>query len=349
MSELKIFSGTKEDLDVKYLEQLFLLQQQREKETFPFLPPDFEYYRLAWQIPDISWMKKFRALAVNEREQVVGYGLVGWNIKYDNLDQGYFDLYVKSSERRKGYGSKILSALLSYLPSHIKTISASTVKESAGESFLQKINQEPSYTEQFNVADLQEFDIKNVEEEAEKQRAVADKKGYKIMYVDNANYANYVDYPTFVQIVEQIWKDMPREQLSAEDEKVTVERYKEIYDLGKQRGFHYYTFIAIHDETKKPVAYTKVGINKYQPWVAWQDDTGVIPEHRGNGLGLTLKYQLLHKLLKETEARYWVTGNAASNKYMIKINRILKHKVWFKEVVYEFTEEKLKHFNSNGN
>ena len=136
-------------------------------------------------------------------------------------------------------------------------------------------------------------------------------------------------------MVEQLWNDMPREQLSDEGDVLTEEKLRGIYSHHIRRGLHYYGYLAIHEKSNEPVGYTTVAINKYQPWIAWQDDTGVVHEHRGNGLGLALKYQSMLKLVKDTKAKYWRTGNAASNIHMARINKKLGHKLFLTDLVFE--------------
>ncbi len=80
---------------------------------------------------------------------------------------------------------------------------------------------------------------------------------------------------------------------------------------------------------------TEVEINKYLKPVAWQRLTGVVSTHRGNNLGLTLKYMVLQRLLERAEVEYWYTDNAGTNKYMIRINDILRYKEWLKGFLYE--------------
>lgn len=90
-----------------------------------------------------------------------------------------------------------------------------------------------------------------------------------------------------------------------------------------------FTIVAVDRSTSKPIAMTEIW-NKFEaPDVANQSDTGVIFEHRGKKLGLTLKYQMLDYLLTSEgtkNVKLWSTGNAASNKHMLAINDELNYK-----------------------
>ena len=101
------------------------------------------------------------------------------------------------------------------------------------------------------------------------------------------------------------------------------------------------TFVVIHKGTNEPVGVTCTYISKYQPENAIQEDTGIISSHRGKGLGLAIKYQMLDKLLNETNTKFWRTGNAGSNEHMLRINRILKYDPYQRIFVFEFTKDEL--------
>ncbi|MHA1122834.1 MAG: hypothetical protein ACTSPC_08555, partial [Candidatus Heimdallarchaeota archaeon] len=98
------------------------------------------------------------------------------------------------------------------------------------------------------------------------------------------------------------------------------------------------TFVAIHKETKEIAGVTVTYINEHHTKIAHQQDTGVVRAHRGNGLGLALKYQMLEKLLFETKATKWQTGNAGSNEHMLRINNMLNHEPFTSIPVYEISK-----------
>jgi len=336
MPSIQIYIGQNEDIPEKFHEQYFALRQQCEEEWDGLLPPSLDYYRNSWTIPREKGSAKMKAIAVNENNMVIGFGYMIWNTMYDNLDKSWFRLYVAPKERRKGVGSRILKEMVKALPNEIKKVGADALKDSPGEYFLKRFKKKHSYEEVIIMVDLEEAVLIDVEQEAKKQREQALSKGYRIVRVDDGDYKSHFDEEEFVKIVEQVWNDMPREDLTEEDMNITVERHQAIQERNKKTGQEYISFVVVHEETEKPVGYSTFAINKYQPAIAWQDDTGIIPEHRGNGLGLAIKYQSLVTLLKETKAKYWRTSSAQSNKYMHQINEILGHKVWQSEPVYEF-------------
>ncbi|WP_193105691.1 GNAT family N-acetyltransferase [Brachybacterium sp. FME24] len=70
--------------------------------------------------------------------------------------------------------------------------------------------------------------------------------------------------------------------------------------------------------------------------VAWQENTLVMPEHRGHRLGLALKVAT-HRLLRERapEVRAVVTWNSQVNPWMIAINEKLGYDVAYREVALQ--------------
>ncbi len=344
MHDIKILVGNREDIPTKYLEQLFALQQLEEEEKWGILPSEIELFRKKWKVREVHWINQLRAVAINSEDLVVGFGTIGWHIKYENLDRGWFMAYVAKEHRREGIGKSILQALITKPPEQIKIIYAGSVLGSDGEFFLRKIKKDNDYQEKRNVAELTEFNVKEVKEEARKLLKIAKEKGYSVVKIKNMTFEDHVDMKEFITVAQQIWNDMPKEKLTYENQTLTPERYKEMYDIEMLRGDNYYSYLCIHEETTKPVGYTTFSTNPLNKQVVWQDDTGIIPEHRGKGLGLMLKYQALLQLLEETNAKYWITGNAGSNEHMIKINKALNHKLWMTELEFELKREEIEKY-----
>ncbi len=341
MIDIQIILGLKEDIPEKYLEQLFALRQLNQEVFHPYIPPSIDYYRNSWTVPIYSWGDLKWAIAINKEDMVIGYGVIFRNIKYDNLESAWFSIYVIENQRRKGYGTEILKHLIKSQPDIIKRISTTTIEKTDGELFFKRFNKEPVYTEKLYHADLANFNKITVEQEAKNQRELAKSKGFEIIYIDNAEFASHVNYPEYIVMSERIDNDMPREDLKVEDIVYSEERYDERYAKGIMYGDRFMTFVAIHTESGKLCGLTAIRINSYQPWIAHQQDTGVLEEFRGNGLGLALKYQMLEKLLKETETKYWKTGSNHKNVHMIRINIKLNHKDWKNENVYEYNRQEL--------
>ncbi|MFP5320285.1 MAG: GNAT family N-acetyltransferase [Acidimicrobiia bacterium] len=70
-----------------------------------------------------------------------------------------------------------------------------------------------------------------------------------------------------------------------------------------------------------PAGYSAMFLSRHRPEIAHQGDTGVLPEHRGHGLGRWLKAENLRQALDAEPAVVVVeTYNAESNPWMLDIN-----------------------------
>ncbi|MBN1330556.1 MAG: hypothetical protein JXA54_13865 [Candidatus Heimdallarchaeota archaeon] len=340
MPNIDFIVGTKEEIPRKYLPELFEFMIQNRKELFPTETPKLEFFKQKWVIALPEEQRKKYVIVING-ERVIGYGYISWNIKYDNLDRGYFWIFVMKSERRKLIGTKILLQLIKLCPPEIKILGTEIFDETDAINFIKTFNTKEKSIEVLSSSDLSQFNLEEVQIEAQKQKDLALEKGYDIIFIDDIEFVLHLDLPKFVEMEEEIWNDMPKEELTYKNDVVTIERYLQMIQYDQLVGYHRYTFVAIHKESDTPVGLTCSAINKYYSDFAEQFDTGVIRSHRGKGLGLALKYQMLHKLLKDTKVKFWRTGNAGSNEYMLRINRCLKFKPYTKEFIYEFSKEDL--------
>jgi GNAT superfamily N-acetyltransferase len=79
-----------------------------------------------------------------------------------------------------------------------------------------------------------------------------------------------------------------------------------------------------HDASGEIVGLTELYLPASRPWMAFQGDTGVRPDHRGHGLGAWMKAVNHLRLADERPDVEWVqTWNADSNEPMLRINRAL--------------------------
>ncbi|MCE7743413.1 MAG: hypothetical protein GOP50_13260, partial [Candidatus Heimdallarchaeota archaeon] len=293
-----IIKGMKEDIPEKYLEGMFKLMQKTQREYLPVDPPHLDFYRRSWKVPELSWVKNIRFVGLDENDEVVSYAWLGWNTKFDNLEQAWHFIHLYDNEEKENNRLIMFKEIVKNIPEQIKTLYAWYLSETKEEHLYDKIKDEHAYEEFFYIANLEEQNLEKISLEAHKQKKKALQKGYDIIVVDDLNYKEEIEnYPKFVNLMECVWNDMPREQLSEENSKLTVERYDEQCENNLQNWENFWSFVAIERETKDPVGITVSVISDNQPHVAWQWETGVLHEHRGNGLGLVLKYQMLERLL----------------------------------------------------
>ena len=87
----------------------------------------------------------------------------------------------------------------------------------------------------------------------------------------------------------------------------------------REMGFTHWVTVAVHEQTGAVAGLTELVLAS--PPRAFQEDTAVVPAHRGSGLGLWVKADMLCRLRAERpEVSEVMTGNAASNEHMLRIN-----------------------------
>lgn len=339
LNSLAFIVGDRKDIPEKYQDTIIGMIRNFDSERSPFEPHSIEFYRNYWKTPRPLEREAISVYGFNKSKEPIGFGHAFWNIKYDNLDHGSYQIYVVPEERRKGYGTEIMRKLFSVIPPQIKILVTSALGESVGELFLQKFQKESCFEELYRAADLSEFNIDEIKAINIKEKQRISDLGYKIVELESLDYSNKFDEEKYVRMIERIWNDMPREEMSFGEDVITPDRYQSLVEYNLQKGDRNFGYAIAVKETNEPVGHTRVLYNKYRPSLVEQDDTGVVREHRGKGFGLTLKYKVLEKILVELNAKYWYTGNAGSNEHMIRINEKLKHKVVGKKIFYELKRD----------
>jgi GNAT superfamily N-acetyltransferase len=105
------------------------------------------------------------------------------------------------------------------------------------------------------------------------------------------------------------------------DESWNAEMLRESEELAQATGRHTLVSAAECLKTGELVAFTSISVLGDRSDVVFQDDTVVVPEHRGRELGLLIKVSNLQLLAREfPQSRAVYTWNAADNTYMLDVN-----------------------------
>ncbi len=109
-----------------------------------------------------------------------------------------------------------------------------------------------------------------------------------------------------------------------EEEQWTVERLRETETLAQVRGRHMLVTAVEERATGKLVGFSSIAVLGHRDDVVFQDETVVLPEHRGKDLGMLIKLKNLALLAGRFPlARSVYTWNVAERSYMIEVNRKL--------------------------
>jgi GNAT superfamily N-acetyltransferase len=115
--------------------------------------------------------------------------------------------------------------------------------------------------------------------------------------------------------------DAPREELEHDDETWTPEMVRRAEDVGVARGDQAWATAVRHRPSGRLIALTDiVGPAGWDAW-AFQEDTVVLRDHRGHGLGRWIKAANLAALVADRPTTQAIeTWNAGSNRWMLAIN-----------------------------
>ena len=137
----------------------------------------------------------------------------------------------------------------------------------------------------------------------------------------------------------------PRDELEQEDERTTPKELREgeAYDLA--RGVKRWVLYVRHKPSGRLAGFTETYWYPEDPENLFQDDTGVLPEYRGNGLGKWLKAAMIQKVLVERPSVKRIrTGNDNSNAPMLAINHKLGFKVYRSETIWQLEIARLRNY-----
>ncbi|NUR30032.1 MAG: GNAT family N-acetyltransferase [Catenulispora sp.] len=118
--------------------------------------------------------------------------------------------------------------------------------------------------------------------------------------------------------------DAPDGGLGYEPHRYTVERVRTVEEGFAARGHELWVAVAVHEDSGEVAGLTEIELDPHVPELAHQEDTAVVPAHRGHGLGLWLKTEMLRRLRTDAPAvRVIRTTTDEGNAPMLAINEAL--------------------------
>jgi mycothiol synthase len=118
--------------------------------------------------------------------------------------------------------------------------------------------------------------------------------------------------------------DASNGESALEFEDWTPERVRTHEADQESRGVRHRVTVAVHDPSGRIAALTELGLRPEQPARAFQQDTAVVAEFRGHGLGLAVKSANLCWLRAEhADVEEIFTQTAHDNAHMIRVNHAL--------------------------
>ena len=120
----------------------------------------------------------------------------------------------------------------------------------------------------------------------------------------------------------------PRGEMSFTEPEWSPERVRDEEATIHARNGELRVVAAVHEQTGEVAGLTYLTIYQHRPELADQQDTAVLPAHRGHGLGAWMKAANLQWLAADRPAvRRVHTSNAAENEHMLRVNRQIGYRV----------------------
>jgi GNAT superfamily N-acetyltransferase len=259
---------------------------------------------------------RFAALA---DERVCGAAEVVVPVK-DNLRLAYFELAVVPERRRSGIGTMLLEAVESTAREHGRTTLVTETSwrgedPAAGDPggrFARRFGYTPAQT-------MLRSDY-TVPEDDPGPPPVAE--GYAVEA--RAGTPPPADRADRAWLARRMSVDAPLGELDLEEEEWDEERVAALDARLEAMGRGRAGAFARHLESGHLVGFTEIQVPKESPTLAYQQDTLVLREHRGHGLGLAVKLANIALLRTAYPAVRTVrTWNAVENAHMLAVNEAM--------------------------
>jgi GNAT superfamily N-acetyltransferase len=320
------------DLPQSELEAVARLFQTTNTELLPeepVRPLDVILTRLRSKAPN-QWNARVRAR--DAKGNVVGWVGGGRSLNEpENAHILWCETQVHPDHRRKGLGTALFREFVQACEGQhpeLLFMGMTNDRVAAGEQFLKGIGAQPGLPMKTNQLVLADVDRAQVAEWAK-----LDPPGYRLQRIDDVVPPEFM--AAYIQASEGM-NDMPKGDLKMADWKLTEEQVRDRESWFKQVGTEWWLLVAIDEATGEGAGFSDVTYDPKQPWVIWQQGTGVTRAHRGHKLGLWMKAVMLDRILRERpESKFIRTGNANTNAQMLGINTQLGFKVAWQSMLWQ--------------
>lgn len=265
-----------------------------------------------------AWDRRYLA-AVDDAGRVVASANLAMPLR-DNPELALLYLAVHPDHRRRGIGSAVLDHVARAARADGRT---SLVTETAhptgstdpGEMFARLHGFDLAQTNQRNDLDVTAY----------RHEQQGGTPGYVIETSTHDTKDAWLEDRAILQ--QRMSTDAPVGDLDFREEVWDVERLKGEREATRQSERRAVESVARHVDTGRLVAFSQVQIPAAEPELAYQQDTLVLREHRGHGLGAAVKAANMVALRDEfPQTRTVRTWNAQENGPMIAVNQALGYR-----------------------
>jgi mycothiol synthase len=242
---------------------------------------------------------------------LVGYATVTLS-DVDNPHLGHVEVVVRPGARGRGLGRALLRAAAGVAAADGRAVLFGETKGPAGDRFCAGLGLTPAQEVRASALRFADADWAGLG-----ALAAADHPGYRLVpcagSVPEELLGPYA-------VAKAAMNDAPADGVAFTGSAYTPDSVREEWAawarLGEPR-----VALAVHGPTGAVAGFSEVVVPHADPAVADQEDTAVVPAHRGRGLGLWVKAALLVRLRADRpEVEEVGTHNAASNRPMLAVN-----------------------------
>ncbi|WP_157508839.1 GNAT family N-acetyltransferase [Luteipulveratus halotolerans] len=260
--------------------------------------------------------------AVGEGGRVVGMLSVAEPL-HDNHELALVKLSVLPTARRRGVGRLLLAEAESVVRAHgralvqASTEGSRTGVDGPGDAFAASQGYEPAQTMLRSVMPLP-ADRHKLESYADGD-GVEDAAAFAVEASWDGVPEAWLD--DLAVLEQRMSTDAPMGDLALEEEDWDAERVRSELQWALDAGRRLVVVVARDLSVDRLVGFTQVQVSQDSPEVAYQQDTLVLTEARGNGLGLRMKARAALELMDELPGVAGVrTWNADDNTHMLAVN-----------------------------
>jgi len=241
---------------------------------------------------------------------------------HDNKELALLDVSVAPGHRRRGIGTLLhehLTALAREAGRTTLVAETAYLKDGSdpGEEFLAGQGFALAQTMLRNDLDLSDLDST-----ALVTQDPGTTPGYVIETSTDDTLDEWLEDRAHLQ--RRMSTDSPVGDLEFHEEEWDTDRLRAQRETTRQSGRRAFESVARHRESGRLVAFTQLQVPTAEPVLAYQQDTLVLREHRGHGLGAAVKAANLVALRRELpQARTVRSWNAQENGPMIRVNEAM--------------------------
>ncbi|WP_328926741.1 GNAT family N-acetyltransferase [Streptomyces sp. NBC_00190] len=238
------------------------------------------------------------------------------------------ELHVDPAHRRRGAGSRLLSAVVAACRTdNRRSLVVTAPAESPGEAFCERWSFRPALTLDHLLLRLDGMDgmdeTHGTDETGEARMRRLGETGHPGYRLTGWTGTVPDDLAAAFATAKNAMNDMPVGDLDYGSVDWDADRVRAMAKVIADRGDTLLTVAAVHDDGAM-AGYTEILVPRGTPARVQQYDTAVVPAHRGHGLGLWLKAAMVRRLRAEHPGVVEIeTDNAEDNVHMLAVNREL--------------------------